>query len=101
VAAETVAGSGEASTRTAALAVAIPIAGYLLGLALVMMLSGTSPLDPMVLPKFAGAAVLLAIGAVAPVAVTVAGCAAVMATLALSMVVADPPERAPTREEAA
>ncbi len=96
VAAETVAGSGDAGTRTAALAVAIPIAGYLLGLALVMMLTGTPPLDPMVLPKFAGAAVLLAIGAVAPVAVTVAGCAAVMATLALWMVVADPPERSST-----
>jgi low temperature requirement protein LtrA len=94
VAAETVAGSGDAGTRVAALAVAIPIAGYLLGLALVMMLTGTSPLDPMVLPKFGGAAVLLAIGAVAPVAATVAGCAAVMATLALWMVVADPPERA-------
>jgi low temperature requirement protein LtrA len=94
VAAETVAGSGDAGTRVAALAVAIPLAGYLLGLALVMMLTGVSPLDPLVLPKFAGAAVLLAIGAVAPVAVTVAGCAAVMAALALLMVVAEPPERA-------
>jgi low temperature requirement protein LtrA len=95
VAAETVAGSGEAGTRIAALAVALPLAGYLLGLALVMLLTGTSPRDQMVLPKFAGAAVILAIGAVAPVAATVGMCACVMAALALLMVVADPPERAP------
>src|SRR4029450_4218484 len=94
VAAETVAGSGEAGTRIAALAVALPLAGYLLGLALVMLLTGTSPRDQMVLPKFAGAAVILAIGAVAPVAATVGMCACVMAALALLMVVADPPERA-------
>jgi low temperature requirement protein LtrA len=94
LAAETVSGAGDAGTRVASLAVAVPSAGYLLGLALIMLLAGRAPLDPVVLPKFLGAAALLAIGAVAPVAASVAGSAAVMAALALWMVVADPPERA-------
>jgi low temperature requirement protein LtrA len=94
LAAETVSGAGDAGTRVASLAVAVPSAGYLLGLALIMLLAGRAPLDPVVLPKFLGAAALLAIGAVAPVAASVAWSAAVMAALALWMVVADPSERA-------
>jgi len=85
VATEAITGHGEA--RTAALAVAVPVAGYLLGLALVMIVTGTAPTDERAYPKFIGAVVVLAVGALAPVAATVAGAAAVMVVLAAWMVV--------------
>ena len=53
VATEAVTGHGDA--RTAALAVAVPVAGYLLGLALVMIVTGTPPTDERAYPKFGGA----------------------------------------------
>ena len=65
----------------------MPVAGYLLGLALVMIVTGTPPTDERVYPKFAGAVVVLAVGALAPVAATVAGAAAVLVVLAAWMVV--------------
>jgi low temperature requirement protein LtrA len=89
VAAVTVAGGGD--DRLAALAVAVPAAGYLLGLALVILLTGALPADTRIWPKFAGAAAMLAIGLVAPVAAAVAGVALVMAGLGVAMVLATPP----------
>ena len=64
----------------------MPVAGFLLGLVLVMMVTGTPPLDERVYPKFGGAAAVLVIGALAPVAAAVAGVAAVMVVLAAWMV---------------
>ena len=55
-------GHGDGDVRIAALAVAMPVAGYLLGLALVMMVTGTPPNDERVYPKFGGAAAVLVIG---------------------------------------
>ena len=85
LAAETVAG-GEGSARTAALAVAVPVAGYVLGLALVMAVTGISLTDRRVWPKTAGATAIVVIGLTAQPAVAVAGCAAVLAALATAMV---------------
>jgi low temperature requirement protein LtrA len=92
VAAEAAVGGVE--QHVGALAVAIPAAGYLLGLALVMVLTGRSPLSPYVYPKWTGAIVLAVIGALAPAAATVVVCAAVVAGLAAGMVIAGPPPRA-------
>jgi low temperature requirement protein LtrA len=76
--------------RMAALAVALPGVGYVLGLALIMIVTGTAATDPRVYPKFLGAAAMLAIGLTAPVAPAVAGCAAVMTAMAVSMVLLTP-----------
>jgi low temperature requirement protein LtrA len=78
--------TGHAAARTAALAVAVPVAGYLLGLALVMVITGTAPTDERVYPKLGGSAAVLAIGALAPVAAAVVGSAAVTIVLAVWMV---------------
>ena len=91
VAAEAVAGG--VGQHVGALAVAIPAAAYLLGLALVMILTGASPLSLLVYPKWTAAIVLVVIGSLAPAAATVAVCAAVMAGLAAGMVLAGPPPR--------
>jgi low temperature requirement protein LtrA len=80
------AATGHAGDRTAALAVALPTAGYLLGLALVMVTVGIAVDDGRVWPKLAGAGVLVAIGSTAPLPLAVAGTAAVMAVLATTMV---------------
>jgi len=64
--------------------------GYVLGLALIMIVTGTAATDPRVYPKFLGAAAMLAIGLTAPVAPAVAGCAAVMTAMAVSMVLLTP-----------
>lgn len=66
---------------------AIPAAGYLLGLVLVMVVSGATALEVRVWPKLVGAAAVLALGATAAVAVTVIGTAAVLAGLAAAMVI--------------
>jgi low temperature requirement protein LtrA len=81
---------GHADARVGALAVALPSAAYLLGLALIMTITGTPLVSSRVLPKLVGAAVLVLIGLTAPVAATVAGCAVVMFGLAVAMVVAGP-----------
>ncbi len=83
LATEAVTGHGDA--RVGALAVAVPVAAYLLGTG-----AGDDddrhPADqPADLPKLAGAVVVLIVGATASVAVTVAGCALVMMVLAASM----------------
>jgi low temperature requirement protein LtrA len=91
VAAEAVVGG--VGQHVGALAVAIPAAGYLLGLVLVMALTGTSLLSLHVYPKWCAAIVLVVIGSVAPAAATVVVCAAVMAGLAAGMVLIGPPAR--------
>jgi low temperature requirement protein LtrA len=78
--------TGHADARVAALAVAVPVAGYLLGLALVMVITGTRATDQRVYPKLGGATAMLVLGASASVAVTVAGCALVMVVMAGWMV---------------
>jgi low temperature requirement protein LtrA len=88
VAAEVAALGGD--ERMAALAVAIPAAGYALGLALVMIVTGTPARDGRVFPKFVGATAMLAIGMLAPVGAAVAGCAAVMTAMAVAMVLVTP-----------
>jgi hypothetical protein len=50
------------------------------------MVTGTPPNDERVYPKFGGAAAVLVIGALSPVAAAVAGSAAVMVVLATWMV---------------
>jgi low temperature requirement protein LtrA len=84
VATQAVTGHGE--PRIAALAVAVPVAAYLLGLVLVMLMTGFSPTDEGVYSKLGGAAAVLVIGALAPVAGAVVGSAAVLAVLATWMV---------------
>jgi low temperature requirement protein LtrA len=80
-----------AEDRVGALAVALPVAAYLLGLALLMVVTGTPLTSRRVLPKLAGAAVIVAVGAVAPVTAAVVVCAVIVAGLVTSMVVL--PER--------
>ncbi len=55
--------TGHGDERTAALAVAVPAAGYLLGLVLVMAVTGATALEARVWPKLVGAATVLAVGA--------------------------------------
>jgi low temperature requirement protein LtrA len=72
-----------APARTGALAVAVPVAVYLIGLVLLLALTGQSPRDNAATPKILAAVALLAFGLVAPVVVTVAACALVLAGLVL------------------
>jgi hypothetical protein len=69
----------------------VPIALYLLGLALVMVITGRSLGGRRVRPKWIGAAAILVIGAVAPLGLAVLGCAAVLALMVLRMVLSEPP----------
>ena len=84
LAAEVVSGHGPA--RTSALAVAVPAAGYLLGLVLVLVVSGATALEVRVWPKVLGAVAVAALGATASVPVTVVGTAVVMAGRGAAMV---------------
>jgi low temperature requirement protein LtrA len=93
------ASSGHADERTAALALALPTAGYLLGLALVMTSAGIAVTDERVFPKLGGASVLVVIGVTTPLSVAVVACAAVMAFLTTTMVLAGPPEPPPGHAE--
>jgi low temperature requirement protein LtrA len=83
--------NGHAEDRVGAMAVAVPGALYLLGLAVVMRLTGFRFTDGRVTPKLAGAVVVLGLGAFAPVTLAVAGCAGVFVVLAATMVMTDPP----------
>ena len=78
--------TGHAGSGVAAMAVAVAVAGFLLGLVLVMALTGTPVRSPQISTKLAGAAVVLVLGAVASPALTVAGSAAVLLVLTGSMV---------------
>ncbi|MBI5090568.1 MAG: low temperature requirement protein A [Actinobacteria bacterium] len=83
--------AGHAPERTAALAVALPISAYQLGLALIMVMNGSRPTDGRVWPKIAGAAAMVLVGVVASVPVAVVGCAVVMTVLAATMILSSPP----------
>jgi hypothetical protein len=78
---------GHVDERVAALAVAVPIASYLLGLSTVMAVTGTRVRSSRILPKVAAAAVLVAVGLVATATATVVAAAVVMVLLAAAMVV--------------
>jgi hypothetical protein len=97
VAAETVAHQGD--VRIAALAVALPAAGFLAGIVVVMTITGTSALDRRVTPKLGGAASMVLVALVAPVVVTVITCAAMLAFLAAWMVL-DGAHRHPSQPDA-
>lgn len=97
VAADTVAHGGD--VRVAAMSVAIPVAGFLAGLALIMALTGTRVGDARIWPKLGGAAAIIAIGLTQPVAAAVALSAAVMVALGVAMALAGPaPLPAPAGE---
>ena len=81
----------EIDARTAALAVALAVAGYLVGLAVLLRIVGDRVSGTRIWPKLAGAAAAAALGAVANVPVTVVGCGLVLAGLAASMVVVHEP----------
>jgi low temperature requirement protein LtrA len=88
VAAEAV--SGEASARTGALAVALPVAGYLLGIVLLMVVTRHGPGPIYIVPKLVGAAVLVIVGLTGPVVVTVMVAAAVMVVMVVVMIAVAP-----------
>lgn len=77
---------GHGSERTASLAVALPVAGYLLGLALIIRITGRSLGSVRVAPKLVGAAAAVAVGLVLPPPAATAGCAVVVLLLTLAMV---------------
>jgi low temperature requirement protein LtrA len=87
--------TGHAGDRVAALAVAVPVAGYLAGLALVMALTGTPVRSRQISSKVAGGAAVVLLGLLTSPAVTVAGGAVVMLVLTASMVVSTPPPATP------
>jgi low temperature requirement protein LtrA len=91
VAAEAVA--GEAVARTGAMAVAVPVAGYLAGIVLLMVATRHVPSPVYVVPKVIGAALVLAVGAFASVVLTVLMAALVMAAMVALMIVVAPPAR--------
>ena len=93
VAADALTGRGD--SRTAALACALPTAGFLLALALVMTLTGTPVRSPRVLPKLAGAAVLVVLGLTLSVTGAVVACAVVMVALVSAMILTDDRRDAP------
>ena len=78
--------AGHAMDRTGSLAVTIPIAGFLLGLVL-LMLATHHAVNPMSIgSKLAGAAAILLLGALTPPAAATAGSAAVVVTLVTLMI---------------
>jgi low temperature requirement protein LtrA len=89
VAAESV--TGEAPARTASLAVAIPIAAYLVGLVLLMVVTRRAHGPRGVVSKLVGAAALLALAAAGSVPLTMVAAAIVMAVLVALMVAAGRP----------
>jgi low temperature requirement protein LtrA len=80
--------TGHATDRLGALAVAIPMAGYLLGLVIVMVVTGTAVkvANVRLMPKVVGAAVMIAASLVLPLIAAVIVCALVIAGLVASMI---------------
>jgi low temperature requirement protein LtrA len=91
VAAEAVA--GEASERTGALAVAIPVAGYLIGIVLLMVATRHVPSSIYIVPKLVGAALILIVGLVGSVVATMVVAAAVMVVMVVIMIIVAPAPR--------
>jgi low temperature requirement protein LtrA len=71
----------EAPARTGSLAVAIPVAGYLVGIVALMVATRRVPSPVYIVPKLIGAAVLLVVGALGSVVLTMLVAAAVMAIM--------------------
>jgi low temperature requirement protein LtrA len=92
--------TGEAGTRLGALSIAVPMAGYLLGLAVVMLLTGTSLSGVRIVPKVLGAIVIVVAGVVLPVTATAIVCAAVIVVLVASMVLVPESSYAPAAASA-
>lgn len=78
------------SGRVAAMAVAVPVAGFLVGLVGVMAVNRTALGNRRLWPKVVGAGVVLAVGFVATVPATVVAAALVMTALAVAMVAVEP-----------
>ena len=92
VAAEAV--DGPVSDRTGALAVAVPITGYLVGLVLLMVVTHHAVTTMNIGSKLAGATAILALGLLAPLTVAVVGAALVVVALVATMVLVEPPAHA-------
>jgi low temperature requirement protein LtrA len=75
--------------RIASLSVAIPTAGYLAGLGLLILVTGVLPGDRTVYLKFVAAVIAVIVGLVPNVTVSVLGCAIVMTALTIRMIVSD------------
>jgi len=88
VAVEAAARHPQGSARTAALAMTLPVAGFLVGLAVLMLLNHVPLRAPRVFSKLAGAAVAVAIGLTATVPWAAIGGAGVMAVLTAWMILA-------------
>jgi low temperature requirement protein LtrA len=89
VAAEAVA--GDVPARTGSLAVAIPIAAYLIGLVLLIVATRGAHGPVRIVHKLAGAAALVVVAAAGSVSLTMAAAAIVMAVLVALMVAAGRP----------
>jgi len=81
-----------ASARVATLSIGVPVALFLVGLAVLMAVNGVGPGDVRILPKLVGAAVVLLAAATLPVIATVAVATAVLLVLVAWMVLEEPPE---------
>jgi low temperature requirement protein LtrA len=82
--------TGHAAEGTRALAVAVPVALFLLGLVLLVVVTGRSARDNSVGPLGAGVVLVLVLGALAPMAVAVVGCALVLVALVLHAIATAP-----------
>lgn len=74
-------GTHHTPARVTSFALAVPSAGYLVGLALLMTVTGHRATDIRIWPKLAGAAVILAVAGIGHVITTVVGCAGVLVFL--------------------
>ncbi len=81
---------GHGSERVGALAMALPVAGFLWGIVVILVLTGSPALDMRVLPKIVGGALVVAIGLVASVLVTAVLAAIVVAAIVCYMVAVGP-----------
>lgn len=90
VAAEAVA--GEASERVGALAVTIPVAGYLVGLVVLMLATKNAVRVAAIVPKLIGAAVIIAAGLGGDVPTAMIVSAVVMVSLVTTMILVRPPD---------
>jgi hypothetical protein len=78
--------AGHATERTGSLAVSIPVAGFLLGIVLLMLATHHAIGPASIGSKLVGAAVIVALGALTPPALAVAGSAVVVVVLVTLMI---------------